>query len=110
MRMLTQRCCAELYLTTFTVCLESGMVVVETGVCVCVCVLSCFSRVHLFETPRTVALQAPLSMGFSWQEYWCGLPCPFPGDFPNPGIKPMSLMSPALAGRFFTTSTAWKAL
>ena len=77
---------------------------------VCVCVLSCFSRVHLFETPRTVALQAPLSMGFSWQEYWCGLPCPFPGDFPNPGIKPMSLMSPALAGRFFTTSTAWKAL
>ena len=76
----------------------------------CVCVLSCFSRVQLFETPRTVALQVLLSMGFFWQEYWSGLPFPFPGDLPNPGIKPVSLMSPALAGRFFTTSAAWKAI
>ena len=58
----------------------------------------------------TVALQAPLSMGFSWQEYWSGLPCPPPGDLPNPGIEPTSLMSPALAGGFFTTSTTWEAL
>ena len=46
-----------------------------------------------------------MSMGFSRQEYWDRLPCPPPGDLPIPGIKPPSLMSPALAGRFFTTST-----
>ena len=57
-----------------------------------------------------VALQAPLSMGFSRQEYWNGLPCPPPGDLPHPGIEPVSLMSPELAGRFFTTSTTWEAL
>jgi len=47
---------------------------------------------------------------FSRQEYWRGLPFPFPGDLPDPGIEPMSLMSPELAGRFFTTSTTWKTL
>ena len=47
-------------------------------------------------------------MGFSRQEYQSGLPFPSPGDLPNPGIKPTSLMSPALAGRFFTTSTIWE--
>ena len=57
---------------------------------------------------RTVAHQAPLSMGFSRQEYWSGLLCPPPGDLPNPGIEPVSLMSPALAGRFFTTSMPWE--
>ena len=57
----------------------------------------------LFETLWTVSHQAPLSMGFSRQEYWSGLPCPPPGDLPNPGLKPTSLMSPALAGGFFTT-------
>ena len=57
----------------------------------------------------TVARQAPLSMGFSRQEYWSGLPFPPPGDLPDPGIKPESLMSPALAGGFFTSSTAWEA-
>ena len=56
-----------------------------------------------------IACQAPLSMGFSRQEYWSGLPCPPPGDFPNPGMEPASLMSPTLAGRFFTTSTTWEA-
>ena len=55
------------------------------------------------------ALQALLSMGFSRQEYWSGLPFPSPGDLPNPGNQPMSLMSPALAGGFFTTSTTWEA-
>ena len=58
----------------------------------------------------TVALQAPLSMGFSRQEYWSGLPCPPPGDLPGPGIEPTSLTSPALTGRFFTTSATWKVL
>jgi len=48
----------------------------------------------------TIAHQAPLSMGFSTQEYWSGLPCPPPGDFPERGIEPASLVSPALAGRF----------
>ena len=63
--------------------------------------LSHFSRVQFFETPWTVAHQAPLSMGFSMQEYWSGLPFPVPGDLPDPGIELTSLMSPALAGRFF---------
>ena len=70
-------------------------------------VLSHFSHVQLFATPWTIAHQAPLSMGFSKQEYWSALPCPPPGDLPNPGIKPVSRMSPALAGRFFTTSTIY---
>ena len=67
------------------------------------------SPVRLFATPWTVASQAPLSMGSSRQEYWSGLPCPSPGDLPDPGIKPPSLMSPALAGRFFTANTTWEA-
>ena len=75
-----------------------------------VCVLRHFSCVQLFATPWTVAHKAPLSMGFSRQEYWSGLPCPSPGDLPEPGIKPESLTSPALAGRFFTTSIVWEAL
>ena len=65
--------------------------------------LSHFSRVRRFVTPWTVARQAPLSMAFSRQEYWSGLPCPPPGDLPDPGIEPMSLTSPALAGMVFTT-------
>ena len=71
--------------------------------------LSRYSHVRLFATPWTVARQAPLSMGFSRQDYWSGLPCPPPGDLPNPGIKPTSFMPPALAGGFFTTSATWEA-
>ena len=59
-------------------------------------------------TQCTVAHQAPLSMGFSRQEFWSGFPCPPPGDLPNPGTEPMSLISPALAGRFFTISTTYE--
>ena len=69
--------------------------------------LNCFSHVWLFATLWSVAHQVPLSMEFSRQEYWSGLPCP-PLDLPNPGIKP-SLPSPALAGEFFTTSTTCEA-
>ena len=58
--------------------------------------LSCFSHVQLFATLWTVALQAPLSMGFSSQEYWSGLLCPLPGNLPDPGIEPTSPVSPAL--------------
>ena len=57
----------------------------------------------------TVARQAPLSMGVSRQEYWSGLPCPPPGDLPDPGIKPASPVSPALAGRFFCHCETWEA-
>ena len=53
------------------------------------------SCVRLFVTVWTLANQAPLSMGFSRQGYWSGLPCPPPGDLPDPGIKPASLMFPA---------------
>ena len=75
----------------------------------CYVMLSHFNRVRLFVTLWTVALQTPLSMGFSKQEYWNGLPCPPPGNFPNPGIEPVSLRSPALAGRFITTTATWEA-
>ena len=60
------------------------------------CVLSRFSRVQLFVIPWIVALQVPLPIGFSRQEYWSGLPYPPPEDLPNPGIKPESSPSPAL--------------
>ena len=63
---------------------------------VCCAVLSCLSRVPLSATSWTRAHQAPLSMGFSRQEYWSGLPCPPPGDLPDPGIEPASSVAPAL--------------
>ena len=81
-------------------------------VCVCVCVHICIhvpvcahtlSHVQLFVTPWTVARQASLSVNFPRQEYWSGLPFPAPGDLPYPGIQPMSLVSRALAGSFFTS-------
>ena len=75
-----------------------------------VCVLSPSSHVPLFATPWTIAHQAPLSIGFSRQEYWSRLPCPPPGDLPDPGTEPTTLKSPALAGKLFTTSTTWEAL
>ena len=61
------------------------------------------SRVRLFLTPWTVACQAPLSMEFSRQEYRSGQPFSTPGNLPDPGIEPVSLVSSALAGGFFTT-------
>ena len=77
---------------------------------VCVCVRVCAnaqlpSHAQLFATPWTVACQTPLSMGFSRQEYWRGLLFPPPGHLPNAGIEPVS---PALAGRFFTTESPGK--
>ena len=61
--------------------------------------------------PWTVAGEAPLSMEFSWKEYWSGLSFPSPGDLPNPGIQPLSLNVSciAMSSRFFTTSTTWEA-
>ena len=73
--------------------------------------LSRFSHVRPYVTLWTAACQASLSMGFSWQECWSGLLCPLPGDLPNAGIDRMSIMSPAFADGFFTTSRAtWEAL
>ena len=60
-------------------------------------------------TPRTAARQTPLSMAFSGQEYWSGLPYLPPGDLSNAGIQVTSLTSPVLAGVFFPTSTTWEA-
>ena len=72
------------------------------------CLLSRFSCVQLFVTLWTVAGQAPLSMGFSRQECWSGLPCPASGGLPYPGIQPTSLLSPPLVGRFFSPGAIWE--
>ena len=76
----------------------------------CICAV-CAKSLELCLTlcnAMAVAHQTPLSMRFSRQEYWSGLPCPPPGGLPDPGIEPTSLTSPALAGRFFITSPTWK--
>ena len=80
---------------------------------VCVCVLSCFSRVRLFAilwTFRLCSLPGSCVHRILQGEYWSGFPPRSPRDLPNPGIKHMSLTSPALAGRFFTTSATGEAL
>ena len=66
------------------------------------------SHIQLFETPWTVTSQAPLSMEFSRQEYWSGLPFPSPGNLPDPGIEPEFPVSPELARGFFTTEPPGK--
>ena len=76
----------------------------------CAWMLGVLSWVPLFTTPWTAARQAPLSMGFSRQEYWSGLPCPPPEDHPNPGIEPMPPAAPALQGGFFAEEPLWKPL
>ena len=78
--------------------------------CVCVCCVLVTQSQSDSTIPWTVAHQAPLSMEFSRQEYWSALPCPPPGDLSNLGIEPMSFISPALAGGFFTTSSVCEAL
>ena len=72
------------------------------------CTLRCSSHVQLFGPHWSAGHQASLSMGFSRQENWSMLPCPPPGDLPDSGIESASLMSPALIGRFLTTSTTWR--
>ena len=79
--------------------------------CVCVCVCArALSRLVVSDSvnPRTAALQSPLSTEFSREEYWSGLPFPTPGNLTNPGIEPMSLGSPALAGKVFTIKSPRK--
>ena len=72
------------------------------------CACSVASVVLFFVILWTVAHEAPLAMEFSRQEYWSGGPCPSPGDLLDPEIEPLSLMSPAWTGRFFTTSATWE--
>ena len=71
--------------------------------------LRCFSRILLCGTLWTVVFQAPLSIGFSRQEYWSPLPCLPPEDLPDPGIEPTSLVSPTLADGSFATNATWEA-
>ena len=75
----------------------------------CECVHQVASGISDSAIPWIVASQAPLSMGFSRQKYWRGLPCPSPGDVPDPGIEPRFLMSPEFADGFFTTNATWEA-
>ena len=91
------------YTVTLDPCCLSILNIVECIVHVCM-----LSHVWLFATPWAIAHQAPLSLEFSRQEYWSGLPFPPPGDLPNPGIELTSLTSPALAGRFFITGAPGK--
>ena len=74
------------------------------------CVLSHVTSITVFVTPWTVGHQAPLCRGFSRQEYWSEWPFPMLGYLPNSGIKPESLVSPAVASGFFTTSATWEVL
>ena len=74
--------------------------------CTCSVTQSCLTLCD----PMDCTCQAPLSMGFSRQEHWSGLPLPPSGDLPDAGIEPSSPVFPALAGRFFTTAPTWKAL
>ena len=85
------------------------LAVVLVGCLGSVCLLSRFSYVQLFAALWTVAHKAPLSMEFSRQEYWSGLPRPPPEDLRDLGIELQSLMPPALAGVFFTSSATWEA-
>ena len=76
---------------------------------VLVCSVCVLSQILLFAAPLTTPCQVPLSLEFSRQEYWSGLPFPPAGDLPDQGTEPKSLASPALAGRFFTTSAIGEA-
>ena len=99
---------SELQKQSFPPVLSQGTCIFHFLCSVCA-VLSHLSGVQFFATPWTVTYQAPLSIGLSRQEYWHELLCPPPGDLPGPGNEPRSLMSPALAGGFFTISTTWEA-
>ena len=92
--------------------LKSSFLICAVNFCakVLACMHSYFSCAQLSVTLWTVAHQVPLSTGLSRYEYWSGLPCPPPGDLPNPEIKPVSLTSPALTDGFLTTNAPGKPL
>ena len=105
----TSGCIAPVSPSLVFLCIPMSLLLKEHQSSLIVLCLSCFSHVRLFAALWTVARQVPLSMRFSRQEYWSGLPYPPPGNLPNPGIEPESLRSPALAGSFFTTSATGEA-
>ena len=72
------------------------------------CLLCCFSCAQLCVILQTAARQAPLSLGFSRQEYWSGLPCPPPGDLPDPGIEPVSLTSTCIGRWLLYHRATWE--
>ena len=90
------------------VCLEWSLGTTRSLLWMHTCVIKRFTSVRVHVTLWTVAHQAPLSLGFSRQEYWSGFLGPPPGDLPDLGIEPTSLMSPALAAEFLTTSPTWE--
>ena len=98
---ITFQCSTGLILRTFLFTGSKMCISATSTHCACsACsLLSCFSCVQIFATLWAVVCQIPLSMRFSRQEYWSGLPCPPPGDLPDSGIKPAS---PCIVGRFFT--------
>ena len=101
-------CMLTMHIYTWTHTCIHILIYTLTHIICNVCMLSCFSSVQLFKSLWTVADHAPLSMGFSRQEFYNGRPRPPPGDLPNPGIEPVSLMSPELTGRFFTIGFTWE--
>ena len=86
----------------------SPLKVLADSTITCAWMFRCFSQVWLCAVLWTAAGQAPLSMGFSREEFWSGVPCPPPRDLSNPGIEPTFLKSPTLAGGFFTTKAPGK--
>ena len=101
-------CCLNLLTWFFALSCLCVHVCVCARVHMCVYSVACPVASSSLWSLGTVALQAPLSMGFSWQEYWSELPCLPPRDLPDPGIEFKSLISLGLAGGFFTTSAAWE--
>ena len=101
----------EYYLIDYSLCscIIGASLVDCDWLSLCVRVLSCVSPAGLCATPWTVAHQTPLSMEFSRQEYWSGLPFPSSEDLPYLGIEPAFLMFSALAGGLFTTRAIWEA-
>ena len=90
------------------VCLERSLGTTRSLLSMHTCVINRFSSVRVHVRLWTVAHQAPLSLGFSRQEYWSGLLGPPPGDLPDLGVEPTSLTSPALAAEFLTPSPTWE--
>ena len=88
---------------------RKGSIPQEVFLCGCMCVHACtLSLIQLFVTPWTGAHQAPLSMEFSRQEYWSGVPCPPPGDLPDSGIETLSSCVSSVASESLTTSPPGK--
>ena len=90
-------------------CQSWYLIFLQQLIMLCTCMLSYFSSVWFFVTLWIIDCQAPLSMRFSRKEYWSRLSCPPPGDLSNPGLEPMSLISPSLVGVFLTAGATWEA-